>query len=193
MNAAYVLIGEAAAVVVAAPLAGVALAGRRLRGLRWALIVLALFAGVSVSWTILVAHVPWPTALQAHLTLGAATLALGALGIWCGSAFRDPLDAAAWSVAVALIATCGLLSLGSFSADLPTPIVNAALLANPIVAVASAANIDLLRFEFLYQVSPIVHRTFDYPTWYLAVACFSAAALIATAGAAHARRLEGVR
>ena len=70
---------------------------------------------------------------------------------------------------------------------------NAALLANPIVAVASAANIDLLRFEFLYQVSPIVHRTFDYPTWYLAVACFSAAALLATAGAAHARRLEGVR
>ena len=64
MNGAYVLIGEAAVVVVAAPLAGVALAGRRLRGLRWALIVLALFAGVSVSWTILVAHVPWPTALR---------------------------------------------------------------------------------------------------------------------------------
>ena len=139
------------------------------------------------------AGLPWPTALEAHLTLGAATLALGALGVWCGSAFRDPLDAAASSLAAALVATCGLLCLGSFSADLPTPIVNAALLANPIVAVASAANIDLLRFEFLYQTSPIVHRTFDYPTWYLAVACFSVAALIATAGAAHARRLEGVR
>ena len=94
---------------------------------------------------------------------------------------------------MSLIATCGLLSLGSFSGDLPTPIVNAALLANPIVAVASAANVDLLRFEFLYQVSPIVHGTFDYPTWYGAVACFSVAALIAATGAAHARRFEGVR
>jgi hypothetical protein len=193
VNGAYVLIGEAAAVVVAAPLAGVALAGSRLRGLRWALIALALLGGLSVSWTMLMARLPWQTAVEVHLTLGAATLALSALGIWCGSAFRDPLDAAAWSLAVPLIATCGLLSLGSFSADLPTPIVNAALLANPIVAVASAANIDLLRFEFLYQVSPIVHRTFDYPTWYAAVACFSVAALIAATGAAHARRFEGVR
>jgi hypothetical protein len=131
--------------------------------------------------------------MATHLTLGAAGLALAVFGAWCGSTFRDPLDAAACSVAVVLIATCGLFALGTLSADLPTSVVNAALLANPIVAVASAANIDLLRFEFLYQISPIAHGRFDYPAWYLAAACFSLVSLMAAAGVARARRFEGLR
>jgi hypothetical protein len=182
-----------AAVVVIGPLAGVALAGRDFRPLRLAAIVFALLGGVSMSAAILVARVPWPIAMATHLTLAAAAIALAGLGAWCGSTFRDPLDAAACSVTAALIATCGLFFLGSLSADLPTPVVNAALLANPIVAVASAANIDLLRFEFLYQISPIAHRRFDYPAWHLAVAFFALVSLMAAAGVARARRLEGLR
>ena len=193
MSFVYALLWEAAAVAIIAPLAGVALAGRGFRGLRRATIALALLGGVSASYAVLVARVPWETAMAAHLTLGTAAVALAMLGAWCGSTFRDPLDAGACSVAAALIATCGLFSLGSLSADLPTPVVNAALLANPIVAVASAADIDLLRFEFLYQISPIAHRRFDYPAWYLAVACFSSVSLIAAAGVARARRFGDLR
>ena len=193
MSVLYALLWETAAVVVIAPLAGVALAGHGFRALRRASILFALVGTVSISSAVLIARVPWPTAMATHLTLGAAAIALAVLGAWCGSMFRDSLDAAACSVTVALIATCGLFFLGSLGADLPTPVVNAALLANPIVAVASAANIDLLRFEFLYQISPIAHRRFDYPAWHLAVACFALVSLMAAAGVARARRLEGLR
>jgi hypothetical protein len=189
----YVLLLEAAAVVVVAPLTGVALAGRGFHGVRPAVIVLALLGGASAASAILIARMPWQMAMATHLTLEAAAIALALLGAWCGATCRDPLDAAACSVSVGLIATCGLFSLGTLGADLPTPVVNAALLANPIVAVASAANIDLLRFEFLYQISPIAHRGFDYPTWYLAVACFSLVSLMAAAGVARTRRFEGLR
>jgi hypothetical protein len=190
--AVYALLWEVTAVVVIAPLAGVALAARDFRGLRRAVIALALLGGVSLA-AALIAGVPWQTAIATHLTLGTAGLALAVFGAWCGATFRDPLDAAACSVAVVLVATCGLFALGTLSADLPTSVVNAALLANPIVAVASAANIDLLRFEFLYQISPIAHGRFDYPAWYLAAACFSLVSLMAAGGVVRARRLEGLR
>jgi hypothetical protein len=193
VSVVYVLLWEAAILVLIAPLAGVALAGRDFRGLRRTVIVLALLGGVSTASAILIARVPWPTAMATHLTLGAAAIALAMFGAWCGSTFGDPLDAAACSLAVTLMATCGFFFLGSLIEDLPTPMLNAALLANPIVAVASAANIDLLRFEFLYQISPIAHRRFDYPAWYLAAAWFSLVSLIAAAGVARARRLEGLR
>lgn len=189
----YVLVSEAAAVVVIAPLTGVALAARGLRGLRQAVIVLALLEGVSLSWAVLGARLPWQTAMAAHLTLGAAAFALVALGAWCGSTFRDPLDASACSVSMALVATCGLFVSGSLGADLPTPVVNAALLANPIIAVGSAADIDLLRSDFLYQISPIAHRRFAYPAWYLSAGYFSMVSLMAAAGVARARRFKGLR
>jgi hypothetical protein len=192
VSVVYALLLEVTAVVVIAPLAGVALAARDFRGLRRAVIVLALLGGGSMAAT-LFARVPWQTVMATHLTLGTAAIALAVFGAWCGSIFRDPLDAAACSVAVVLISTCGLFALGSLSADLPTPVVNAALLANPIVAVASAANIDLLRFEFLYQISPIAHGRFDYPVWYMAAACFSLVSLTAAAGVVRARRFEGLR
>jgi hypothetical protein len=193
VSVVYALLLEVTAVVVIAPLAGVALAVRDFRGLRRAVIALALLGGGSLASAMLIAGVPWQTAMATHLTLGTAAIALAVFGAWCGATFRDPLDAAACSVAVVLLSTCGLFALGSLSADLPTPLVNAALLANPIVAVASAANIDLLRFEFLYQISPIAHGRFDYPAWYLAAACFSLVSLMAAAGVARARRFEGLR
>ena len=193
MSVVYALLWETTAVVVIAPLAGVALASRDFRGLRRAVIALALLGGVSAVAAMSIARVPWQTVVATHLTLGTVAIALAVFGAWCGSTFRDPLDAAACSVAVVLVATCGLFGLGTLSADLPTSVVNAALMANPIVAVASAANIDLLRFEFLYQISPIAHGRFDYPAWYLAAACFSLVSLMAAGGVVRARRLEGLR
>ena len=67
-------------------------------------------------------------------TLAVIGLALAALGGWFGAAWRDPLDAAAFSSSTALVAALGLFAAGPLAADLPTGIVNAALAANPIVA-----------------------------------------------------------
>jgi hypothetical protein len=53
----------------------------------------------------------------------------------------------------------------------------AALTASPFVAVATAAQIDVVRLETFYQISPLAHMRVDYPSWqtvcgwYLAVGC----------------------
>jgi hypothetical protein len=182
---------ESAVLVVAAPLCGVALATRRFRGAWPAAVLFAVTLAISAVLTI--ASRAWVaeavrTALISHATLAVTGFALAALGAWLGSALRDPLDAAALSTGAAIAAALGLFALGPLGADLPTTIVNAALAASPIVANASAANVDLLRTDLLYRISPLAHGRFDYPTWYAALALYGAVLLISLAGTARSLR-----
>ena len=177
--------------VVAAPLCGVALATRRFRGavLAAALFVLALL--ISAGWTMALWN--WSTAavsgvLVSHATLAVIGFALAALGGWLGSTLRDPLDAAAFSSGTALVAALGLFAAGPLAADLPTPIVNAALSASPIVSVASAADVDLLRTDLLYRLSPLAHRQFEYPAWYSPLLGYGTLLLVSVAGTARSLR-----
>ena len=89
-------------------------------------------------------------------------LALAAWGALCG-VFSDPLDAAAFSLIVVLVAAGGLLVAGASVADLPRRLVALALTASPLVVIASAANIDIVRMDLLYQISPLAHMQVDYP------------------------------
>ena len=145
-------------------------------------LMLALAAGVSVSamaaalgWRLL----PDSTALVAmsHATLASAALALAGLGAVAAGALRDPLDAAAASVTAALVLSGGLLVAGPTAGDLPTPLVNVALIASPLVGTTSAAHLDLLRSDVFYDLSPVAHRRFDYPDWRAASALYLAVAL----------------
>jgi hypothetical protein len=143
---------------------------------------------ISAGWTMALWN--WSSAaarsvLVAHATLAVIGLALAALGGWFGSTWRDPLDAAAFSSSTALVAALGLFAAGPLAADLPTGIVNAALAANPIVASASAADIDLLRTDLLYRISPLAHRRFEYPTWYSPLALYGAVLLVSVVGTAR--------
>jgi hypothetical protein len=190
-------------VVIGAPLAGVALAVSRLRRLvainrdetlrcAWS-ITWAIGTGVTVlavTSAVFAVAVIGTTAGLPHLiisraTLWAATLALAALGAVCASSFSDPLDAAGCALALALVVAAGVLVVGPAAAGAPTGVINAALLASPVVAIASAADIDILRGDVLYRLSPLAHIRFDYPAWqtafgiYVTVgfACFAAMAL----------------
>jgi hypothetical protein len=185
VSTAILPILEAAVLVVTAPLCGVALATRRFRGSMAAAALFALLLAVSAAWTL----TSWgrsPDALRAvlvsHATLAVTGLALAALGGWFGSTFRDPLDAAAFSAGAALVAALGLFAAGPLVADLPTGIVNAALSASPIVATASAADVDLLRTDLLYRVSPLAHRRFEYPRWYSPLVWYGVLLLVSIAG-----------
>jgi hypothetical protein len=185
VSTAILPILEAAVLVVAAPLCGVALATRRFRGGMAAAALFALLLAASAAWTL----TSWgrsPDALRAvllsHATLAVTGLALAALGGWFGSTFRDPLDAAALSAGAALVAALGLFAAGPLVADLPTGIVNAALSASPIVATASAADVDLLRTDLLYRVSPLAHRRFEYPRWYSPLVWYGMLLLVSIAG-----------
>ena len=191
MSTATLPILEAAILVVAAPICGVALATRRFRGALLAVVLFALALLISAGWTMALWN--WSSAaarsvLVSHATLAVIGLALAALGGWFGSTLRDPLDAAGFSSSTALVAALGLFAAGPLAADLPTGIVNAALAVNPIVASASAADVDLLRTDLLYRISPLAHRRFEYPTWYSPLALYGAVLLVSVVGTARSLR-----
>src|SRR4029434_6191515 len=114
-------------------------------------------------------------------TVGTIGFALAALGVWCGSVWRDPLDAAACSVGIAMLAAFGIFAAGPLAANLPTPVVNAALIASPIVSAASAADVDIFRTDLLYRISPLAHGRFDYPAWFTPLAAYGTLLLISVA------------
>lgn len=189
MTTATLPIFEAAVLVVAAPLCGVALA-RRLRGTAPAAALFVAALTVSALWTLGV--LGWSAAggrvLVSYTTVGTVGFALAALGAWFGSIWSDPLDAAALSVGSALVAAFGIFAAGPLAANLPTAVVNAALMASPIVSTASAADVDLLRTDLLYRISPLAHGRFDYPSWFAPLAAYGTLLLISLAGTARALR-----
>ena len=126
----------------------------------------------------------------AHATIGAAAFALAAIGAWSRAAFEDALDAIAVTAIVGAIAGFGVFLLGNFAAELSTPLLDFALTANPIVATASAANVDIFRGALLYQFSPIGHREFHYPTWQSATFIYACVAIAAPLIAARTQRMR---
>lgn len=109
---------------------------------------------------------------RSHITLAAGGLALGTLGAWCGVLFRDPLDAAAAGASAAVLAGTGILLAGPYAGDAPRRLIDGALLASPLVTTAAAADIDILRTDVLYRVSPLAHVNTTYPEWYVATGVY---------------------
>ena len=126
----------------------------------------------------------------AHATLGAAMSVAAAFARLARRMFRDPLDAIACGLALSIAAMFGIFAAGPVSGTLPTSALNSALLLNPLIASASAADFDLFRTPALYSLSPIAHVRFDYPSWPLAafVYCSIAAACVAGATITSARK-----
>ena len=79
-----------------------------------------------------------------------------------------------------------MLLAGPLIDALPARIVDAALLASPLVSVAAAANIDLFRTELLYQLSPLASLGFGYPSWVTACLVYLVAGTIGFSGMARA-------
>lgn len=191
--AAEALLYTSAALVVAAPLAGVvamkieqrAASGRGGDGVarfttRTLVTTVLIFAAASA----LLTGLEWSGSegglafvATSHATMTAVAFALGAFGAYCSAVWRDPLDAAAISLVVALVAAGGILVAGASVADASPRALQAGLMGSPFVAAATAAQIDVVRLETFYQISPLAHMRFDYPSWqassgwYLAVGC----------------------
>jgi hypothetical protein len=166
------LLYTAASVVVAAPLAGVAaVAGRRhspgAAAIRLS-IATAIFCAVSAALTFARVGVDTGTlgfVATSHLVLACATIALAALGALLGTLFRHPLDAAGVAITIAFTASYGVLAAGAPVGGLPPAVLNAALLASPVMTVATAAHVDLVRSDIWYQISPLAHVRLEYPAW----------------------------
>lgn len=186
--AADALLYTSAALVIAAPIAAVAAtkieqSSARDRGIlviRTIGIWVLLFTAVSASLTAFAwggTEGALTFVATSHATIAAVAFALSALGAYCSTVWRDALDAAAISLVVALVAAGGLLVAGASIADASPRALQAGLLASPFVAAATASQIDVVRLETLYQISPLAHMHVDYPSWqaacgwYLAVGC----------------------
>ena len=182
-------------VCLVAPIAGAAAGYRPVTGraaLRPAVAFTLLLLGSAVLLrNVSGATLRWQDLLAAHVTLGAAALALAMVGVLASATFRDVLDGAGVSMSVGAIAGLGILLIGPPAADIPTPALNAVLLASPIVATAAAANIDLLRTPTLYRLSPIAHTRFDYPEWYVATAAYLLTAAAAGTTTFYLRQRRG--
>jgi len=181
------LLAEASLSSVLAPLAGVATWPPKRAafalGAAGAVIVLAGVAAFGA------ANADVRSLAAGQLTITVGALALVAIGAAFAALLHDVLDAAACAVAFGIVVTFGVLAAGPPVGSLPTPVVNAALLASPMVATASAANVDILRGDLLYRLSPIAHRRFEYPNGFSASALFGgvAAAGFALAAARRSR------
>jgi hypothetical protein len=157
------LLYTAVCVVVAAPLAGVAVTSTRR-----VLIAIAVFCAMSAALTLARLGLDADTlrfVATSHAVLASATVALAALGAWLGSVLGDPLDAAGIALAIAVTAAYGVLVAGAPVGELPPPMLKAALLASPVMSVATAAHVDLVRSDIWYQVSPLAHVHLEYPAW----------------------------
>ena len=180
--AANAIVIEALIVLVIAPLAGVMLARRAVARSRAA----SAFIGAVALFTVVCGATAasgsdretWLYIAESQATMASAALALGALGACAATLFSDVLDAAASSLAVSAVCGCGIFVAGAPVADMSTTALNVVLLASPVVAAASAANIDLFRGAFLYQYSSVAHRLFAYPAWYAASALYLAVAVV---------------
>jgi hypothetical protein len=178
------------ALVAAAPIAGVTRASQP----RALMAAVALFVGVSAT----IHLAAFGFRLQAltfvassHATMASAAVALVAIGALSAALFRDRLDAAAAAIAAVMLLSGGVLVAGAPVADAPRGMIEAALTASPIVAIASAAGIDLARTELLYQLSPLARLHFEYPTWYAASAWYLAAACLLSFAASRMMRMAG--
>lgn len=180
--------------VIAASLAGVVLAGGRDTGLR----SLGRLSGLVVAFAVasgamsFAAGAPPPrtvgTVAATHLAMIAGALAFGSFGILCGRVFRHPLDAAAVSLGAALLCTVGILVAGPVAAYAPPLLVDGALLASPLVTIATAARIDILRTDVLYRISPLAHVGTEYVAWPLATAVYFVCTAIFVAAAVRVNR-----
>ena len=157
------LLYTAVCVVVAAPLAGVALTSTR-----HLLTAVAVFCAMSAALTLARLGLDADTlrfVATSHAVLASATVALAALGAWLGSVMRDPLDAAAVALTIAFAAAYGVLVAGAPVGEMSPPMLTAALLASPVMSVATAAHVDLVRSDTWYQISPLAHMHLEYPAW----------------------------
>lgn len=152
----------------------------------------------SVALVVASGLVLWPAALAvggggavARLAAAQAQLvglaaALVAVGLLCSILLRSRSSAAAVAYLLVLTAAAGPVLIGPWIERLPDAegLINQTLLASPITALAATLDLDVMRTERVYRLSPVGQRRFRYPApgavllFYALVVslCFAAAA-----------------
>lgn len=112
-----------------------------------------------------------------------ATLTCGLIAVGSGARLvrqlcRETIDAALLILMIALCLTLGPFLLGPALDFLSADAARWLLFANPWVMTASAAGIDPLHLDWIYQLSPLAHRGVALPHWSAACAAYAAFGLV---------------
>lgn len=142
-----------------------------------ALIFVCSFALLAFSWRDIPGGIT--AALFGHLTLTVSVLALAQAGQLIPLVVRDRLAGALVALTASTLLVVGIFAVGPLAARLSTSATSLALLANPLVAVTSAAGIDLLHLDAIYRTSPLAHRGAALPAWTTASAVYAVVGLAA--------------
>lgn len=183
--------------IAAAPVAGVAIAARELPGARaagarstagrivtsvavGALAFAASAAASTVTMGLLAGEAFSTSLLGAHLAQGIAALTIalggGVLACW----LRNPLDAVGLAAVLTWAGSFGILGAGTLVERLPRALVEWTLGASPMMVVAGAGRIDVLRTDIVYQISPLAHVQMQLPDWPIVVAGYLSTAAACT-------------
>jgi len=108
----------------------------------------------------------------AHGLLLVLAVGYGALGMWLAGRVRYPSLAIPLALALLAVSIAGIAAVDPFlraSAD-PSRLIGGALALNPVTAIASALDTDILRFEWLYARLHTHEYFYVYPpVWQTAV------------------------
>lgn len=155
------------ALLLIAPIVGVSRFPFRIAGA-----ILSLFTLVSI----VVLGVAWretgavSAAIKGPLALAVGIVLFWLLGRVAQRFVRDRLAAGLVAAAVGVLLTLGVFVAAPLTANWPVGVGQSALLLNPLVTTATAAEIDVLHVEAIYRTSPLAHRGAAPPSW--AAGCF---------------------
>lgn len=170
----------AALALLAAPLVGHHGGWHRLpRVVHVAIVALFLlsFGVLAFSWRAISGGLT--AAVLGHLALVVSVASLAELGRLVRAFIADRLAGALASLGVSVLLVIGAFAAGPLAGDLSTTAGVWLMVANPLVAITSAAGIDLLHLDTIYRTSPLAHRGVVLPAWTTACLVYAVAGLAA--------------
>jgi hypothetical protein len=178
--ASNVLIAVAMAMLTAAPIVGAAGGWQvlpRSIAAAFAISLFSSFALLAFSWRTIPGGIR--AAAYGHGALIVAFAALVEVGFITRKILADRLHAAMAALGVGVLLVAGIFAMAPLTEEISPALAQALLLANPLVAVTSAAGIDLLHLDTIYRTSPLAHRGVAVPAWTTACAVYAVVGLAA--------------
>jgi hypothetical protein len=178
--ASNVFLAIAITLLIASPVIGLCGGWRRApAGILFAFgaTTLASFALLAFSWRRITGGIS--AAALGHLALIVSICALAEVGRLTRLVFSDRLAAAMASLLASTIIVAGIFAMAPLTENISSAASRWLLFANPLVAVTSAAGIDLLHLDTIYRTSPLAHRGVVLPAWTTACAVYAVVGLAA--------------
>lgn len=167
-------------VMLAAPIVGVSGGWRALPfsiRLLLAALILSSFALLAFSWRRIAGGIS--AAAFGHVALLISVAALAEIGRLARALFADRLAAAMSAFVIGAVIVAGIFAMAPLTENISSAASHWLLFANPLVAVTSAAGIDLLHLDTIYRTSPLAHRGAELPAWTTACAVYAVVGLAA--------------